>query len=153
MVDKDAYFEKLVNTIKDFGYHITFVYPTKDDKDKSFFCYSTGIYETYGMPELIISSLPQGLSSQIMENYISLFKNSQEIPTNQKLAGLWEQFPVYLIETLNSELAEYVLSSFWYYKEREFKYFQVIFPDTQGYFPNENGYSYDQEILGNFPKF
>ena len=45
---------------------------------------------------------------------------------------------------------DYVLSSLRFYGDKEFKYVQLVYPDTNGRFPNDAGYDYDQVIVGEF---
>ncbi|AMM50956.1 hypothetical protein TH61_06865 [Rufibacter sp. DG15C] len=142
----ERYFEKLNENIKEYGYHLTYV----SASDSPSFCYSTGIYSTYNIPEVFISSLPQGLCSEIIENYVEAFKDGKGIPLNEKLSFLTVRFPVYLINVPVSALKEYVLSSVKIYGDEKYKYLQVIYPDTEGNFPNDVGYDYDQEIMGKF---
>ncbi|ALJ00743.1 DUF4262 domain-containing protein [Rufibacter tibetensis] len=142
------YFEKLNNNIKEYGYHVTNIL----ESDSPGFCYSTGIYQTYKIPEIFISSLPKGLCSEIIENYVEAFKDGKEISLNEKLNFLTDRFPVYLIDVPITNLKEYVLSSIKIYGDKEFKYLQVIYPDIEGIFPNEAGYDYDQDIMGALKK-
>lgn len=138
------YFKKLDQNIKKNGYQLTCI----SSNGSPGYCYSTGIYRTFNIPELFISSLPQGLCSQIVENYVEAFKQSKEIPLNKNLNFLTDRFPIYLIEVPVSNLKDYVLSSIRIYENADYKYLQVIYPDTKGNFPNEEGYDYDQEIKG-----
>lgn len=140
------YFEKVEKSIKEHGYNLTNVFASKDSPS---FCYSTGIYKNYKLPELFISSLPPGLCDQLTASYIKSFKDKQTIPLNIKL-DLIDRFPVYLIDVPTSKLTDYVLTSIRFYKDEDYKYLQIIFPDTMGRFPNEVGYDYDQEIMGQF---
>ena len=68
------YFEKLNDNIKRQGYQLTYV----SSSDSPDFCYSTGIYRTFNIPELFISSLPQGICSDITLNYIEALKDKKE---------------------------------------------------------------------------
>lgn len=147
MTDEEikAYFDKVDDNIKTFGYHLTYVF----GKDTPSFCYSTGIYKNFNIPEIFISSLPQGLSSELIENCVKSFNVNQPIPLNEKLDYLIDRFPVYLIEVPILNVTEYVLSSIRFYKDEEYKYLQVIYP-PEGNFPNDIGYDYDQEIMGVF---
>jgi Domain of unknown function (DUF4262) len=149
MTDKQRkeYFDKVDKNIKESGYHLTNVFASKNSP--SFF-YSTGIYKTFGIPEIFISSLPSGLCSELVRNYVKSFKDKQVIPLNEKLDYLSDRFSVYLIEVATSKLSDYVLSSVRLYKDEDYKYLQIIFPDTKGCFPNDIGYNYDQEIIGKF---
>ena len=143
-----AYFDHVNANIEKFGYHLTYV----SAKDTPSFCYSTGIYKNFNIPEIFISSLPQGLCSELIENYVNEFQEKEHIPLNEKLDYLIDRFPVYLIEVPILNLQEYVLSSIRFYKKEDYKYIQIIYPDTKGNFPNDSGYDYDQEILGEFNK-
>lgn len=141
---KIEYHKKVNENIRKFGYHLTFVF---DDKSSSF-CYSTGIYKSFNIPEIFISSLPQNLSFELIKNYVELFKETKNIYLNKKIDNLSDRFPVYLIEVPISNLIDYVLSSIKFYKSEDYKYLQLIYPDTEGRFPREFGYDYDQEIMG-----
>ena len=142
---KKEYFKKVDDHITEFGYHSTFVFT---DKTTPSFCYSTGIFKSFNIPEIFISSLPENLSFEIIRNYIKLFKGTTDIPLNTKIDNLIDRFPIILIDTPISKLTEYVLTSFRFYQNDTFKYLQLVFPDTKGHFPNDEGYNYDQEIMG-----
>jgi hypothetical protein len=141
---KEDYREKVYENIKKYGYHITFVF---DDKLPSF-CYSTGVYKSFWIPEIFISALPQNLSFELVKNYVEKFKNSKAIPLNEKIDEISDRFPVYLIEVPIENLKEYAISSIRVYGNERYEYVQLIYPDTKGRFPNESGYNYDQEIMG-----
>ncbi|MBL0745652.1 DUF4262 domain-containing protein [Chryseolinea lacunae] len=141
------YFDKVDKNINEFGYHLTNVF---ESKERPSFFYSTGIYKSFNLPEIFIPSLPHGLCCEIADNYVKAFKDKRVVPRNEKLQHLSGRFPIFLIDVPTSRLTDYVLSSVWYYKDGNYEYVQVIYPDTQGHFPNDAGYDYDQEILGEF---
>lgn len=141
---KDKYFKKVNDNIEKFGFHMTYV---MEEAGFTPFGYSTGIYKNFGVPEIFISGLPNGLTAELISNYAKRFK-FKEVPLNKKIDDLIDRFPVYFIEVENDKLTEYTLSSFKFYENSEFKYLQLIFPDLNGIFPNELEYDYDQKILG-----
>ena len=143
---KKEYFEKVDENIKKIGYNMTFVFA---DKTPSF-CYSTGVYKSFGIPEIFISSLPENLSFELVKNYVDKFKESKSMELNEKLDDLCDRFPVYLIDVPTDKLKDYVLTSIRVYDGEKYKYIQLIYPDTEGHFPNDLGYNYDQEIFGEF---
>lgn len=128
------------------GYHLTHVYAN----ESSSFIYSTGITRTYGLPEVFISSLPPGLSGDFVSSYISRFSKSG-LSTNCLVPsdGI-APFDYYLIRVKKGKLDEYVLASIKFYDSAPFEYLQIVFPDTNMKFPHEEGYDYDQEILGDY---
>src|SRR5688500_9202340 len=142
--EKKEYHKKVDDCITEFGYYSTFVF----DKTKPAFCYSTGIFKSFNIPEIFISSLPQNLSFEIIGKYINLFRGTSDIPLNTKIDNLTDRFPIILIHTPISKLTEYVLTSSRFYKNDTFDYLQLVYPDTKGHFPNDEGYNYDQEIMG-----
>jgi hypothetical protein len=143
---KKEYHAQVDENIKKVGYHITFVFA---DKAPSF-CYSTGMYKSFGIPEIFISSLPQNLSFKLVENYLNKFKELKSIQLNKKIDDLTDRFPIYLIDVPIDILKDYVLSTIRLYNCEEYKYVQLIYPDTNGRFPNDLNYDYDQEIMGVF---
>lgn len=148
---KAVYFDKIQSNIAEYGYHLTHVSGNRRDEEfEPSFCYSTGISETYGIPEIFISSLPAGLCSSLIKAYIERFTLTKAIVSYEKLQLLDDWFAVYLCEVENSHLTEYALSTFKFYPSNEFSYLQLVFPDTNGLFPNETGYDYDQVLLTDF---
>jgi len=142
------YFEMVDKNIKDHGFHVTYVL---EEKDFTPFGYSTGLYITTGIPEVFVSGLPNGLTNTLITNYAKIFKD-QEITFYQKSNDLIDRFPVYLIPVDTSALKEKVLSSYRLYDGPKFESIQIIYPDLNGYFPEDKDYDYDMEIFGNIKK-
>ncbi len=140
----EKYFKTVNQNISKSGFHTTYV---MENIDFTPFGYSTGIYENFKIPELIISGLPNGLTTELIKNYSKKYRFGT-VPLNKKIHDLIDRFPVYLIEVQNESLTEYVLSSIKYYHNKKYKYLQLIFPDLNGHFPNEPDYDYDQKIFG-----
>ena len=143
-IQKEKYFKKVNDNIEKFGFHMTFV---MEETGFTPFGYSTGIYKNFEIPEIFISGLPNGLTAELISNYVKRFK-FKEVPLNKKIDDLIDRFPIYFIQVKNENLTEYTLSSFKFYENSDFKYLQLIFPDLNGFFPNESEYDYDQKILG-----
>ena len=131
--------------IKSHGFHATYVVC----EDSPPYCYSTGIYETHGIPEIVISSLPPNLSYELIALYIMRFAENAPV-TNSRVRKRDERFDYYLIPVDLNRVREYVLATFKYYESDVFEYLQLIYPDAAGLFPHEDGYDYDQEILGDY---
>ncbi|WP_230392481.1 DUF4262 domain-containing protein [Flavobacterium sp. LC2016-01] len=143
---KEVYFKKVYDNIKNFGYHTTSV---AEEVNFTPFTYSTGLFKNFEIPELFISGLGPNLSGEIIKKYAEKYR-SKEIPLNKKIVDLIDTFPVYFIKVNKIDLAEYTLSSINYYENENYEYLQLIFPDLNGKFPNEANYEYDQQIIGKF---
>lgn len=143
---KEEYFKNVYDNIEKQGFHTTSVL---EEKDFTPYPYSTGIYKNFKIPELIISGLGSNFSTELINNYVEKYK-FKEIPINKMIDDFTERFPVYFIEVNNQNIKDYTLSSIKYYENKEYIYIQLIFPDLNINFPNEENYDYDQEIFGKF---
>ena len=141
---KRFFLKRIDDDIEKYGYHVTYV---MEEKDFTPFGYSTGLYKSFGIPEVFVSGLPNGLTNTLITNYAEIFKD-KSIPFNEKLDNLIERFLVYLIPIESSILEEKVLASVRLYDGINFDSVQVIYPDLNGFFPGEEGYDYDMEIMG-----
>ena len=83
------------NVVK-YGFHATYVADTEGEETGPSFTYSTGIYETYGIPEIIISSLPPNLSHELITQYIHRFQASGPL-IDQRINKKNERFDYYLV--------------------------------------------------------
>ena len=141
---KRQYLEMIDNNIKKNGFHVTYVL---EEKDFTPFGYSTGLYKNFGIPEVFVSGLPNGLTNTLITNYAEIFKE-KKIPLYEKLDSIIDRFMVYLIPVDSSSLEEKVLASYRLYNGASFESIQIIYPDLNGYFPEEKKYNYDMEIFG-----
>ena len=141
---KRLFLKRIDDDIEKYGYHVTYV---MEKKDFTPFGYSTGLYKNFGIPEVFVSGLPNGLTNTLITNYAEIFKD-KSIPFNEKLDNLIDRFLVYLIPVETSLIEEKVLASLRLYDGIGFDSVQVIYPDLNGLFPGEVGYDYDMEIFG-----
>lgn len=141
---KRLFLKRIDDDIEKYGYHVTYI---MEEKDFTPFGYSTGLYKNFGIPEVYVSGLPNGLTNTLITNYAEIFKD-KSIPFNEKLDNLIDRFLVYLIPVETSLIEEKVLSSLRLYDGIGFDSVQVIYPDLNGLFPGEEGYDYDMEIFG-----
>lgn len=140
------YAAKVRENVATHGFHITHV----DCRDSPSFCYSTGIWKTFSIPEIFISSLPPNLSHQLISQYVKRHSAAGP-PLNQRVTAIDERFDYFLIPVALDRLENYVLASMKFYGDKPFDHLQLIYPDAELRFPNEAGYDYDQEIMGQFP--
>ena len=141
------YAKRVRNSVARNGFHTTTVGAGDDVPG---FTYSTGIYESYGIPEIIISALPPNLSHELITQYVDRFRKTGPI-IGKRITAKKERFDYYLVCVPLVRIQDYVLATIKYYGKAPFKYLQLIYPDTELLFPDEEGYDYDQELFGAFP--
>lgn len=139
------YAKQVRKNVETHGFHVTYV----SSEDSPSFCYSTGIFQSFGIPELFVSALPPQLSHELITQYAKRH-SAEGPPVDKRIAAIDERFDYYLINVDPDRLVEYALASFRFYGEDPFETLQLIYPDTEMRFPHEPGYDYDQEILGSF---
>jgi hypothetical protein len=141
------YAKRVRDSIAQNGFHTTSV---GEGDDKPGFSYSTGIYKSYAIPELIISALPPNLSHELIAQYVDRFRATGPI-VGKRIAAEQERFDYYLVPVPLVRIQDYVLATIKYYGSAPFEYLQLIYPDADLLFPDEEGYDYDQELFGAFP--
>lgn len=140
------YAKRVRDSVAQNGFHVTSV----GEGEEPEFSYSTGIYESYGIPEIIISALPPNLSHELISQYINRFRKSGPI-VGKRITAKKERFDYYLVRVPLKRIQDYVLATIKYYGKSPFEFLQLIYPDTDLLFPDEEGYDYDQELFGAFP--
>ena len=140
------YAKRVRDSVARNGFHTTSV----GAGEKPAFSYSTGIYESYAIPEIIISALPPNLSQELISQYVDRFRATGPI-IGERITAAKERFDYYLVPVPFVRVQDYVLATIKYYGSDPFELLQLIYPDTELLFPGEDGYDYDQELFGAFP--
>jgi hypothetical protein len=86
----------------------------------------------------------------LIAQYVDRFQATGPI-IGQRITAKQERFDYYLVRVPLVRIQEYVLATVKYYGKAPFEYLQLIYPDTELLFPDEEGYDYDQELFGKFP--
>ncbi|MGE9271225.1 MAG: DUF4262 domain-containing protein [Verrucomicrobiales bacterium] len=140
------YAQTVREDVEKHGFHVTYVGAGADPS----FGYSIGLFETFDLPEVIVSSLPPRLTHQLISQYVERFMGRQ-VPLEQRIAAVDERFDYYLIPVEKALICDRVLAAREFYGDRAFDYVQIVYPDITMKFPDEEGYDYDQELFGAFP--
>ena len=140
------YAKRVRDSVARNGFHITSV----GAEEEPGFTYSTGIYKTYAIPEIIISALPPNLSAELISQYVDRFRATGPL-VGERITAAKERFDYYLVPVPLVRIQDCVLATIKYYGSDAFEFLQLVYPDTELLFPGEEGYDYDQELFGAFP--
>jgi hypothetical protein len=140
------YAKRVRDSIARKGFHTTSV----GAGEKPAFSYSTGIYESHAIPEIIISALSPNLSHELISQYVERFRATGPL-IGERVTAAKERFDYYLVPVPFVRIKDYVLATIKYYGKEPFDFVQLVYPDTNLLFPGEEGYVYDQELFGAFP--
>lgn len=104
------------------------------------FTYSTGFYAHTGFPEIIVFSLPEAVSRDILwDIYRDSRAGNAPMPLT-KTAGIFGNQPAVFLPVKQAAYTKYLGFSRWFYDDNDFPCLQLVWPDREGLFPWENGF-------------
>lgn len=104
--------------------------------------YSTGMYDTWGQPEIIMTGFPSGLAGSILDDVADLYKDGESIVPDQRTPGLiGNDIDVIFRPVTDVWVRRLMLRSLWFYgQDAAFPVLQCICPDFENRFPWEPGF-------------
>lgn len=126
---------KIVENIDKFNCHVTSVFDPRGEALS--FTYSTGLFKTLDVPELIIVGLSSELAHSIVNNYRDRVKAGEKFELNEFYSDFLDGFDITFHEVSESNKNEFMLSSVWFY-DCGFNAIQLVFPTTDGVWPWES---------------
>ena len=127
--------KEIVAKVRKHGWFCTSVFAEEGSLG---FSYSTGFWVNLGRPELLIFSVPPEMAHAVLWAFYRAPVEGTW-PIGEPLSGFVENLPVMLMPVAKAHYATYPLSSRWFYGGEEFPALQVVWPDTEGRFPWEEG--------------
>lgn len=112
-----------------FGTHI------REDADGPGFSYTTGFWQRFEFPELILFSLPKEVSQDIFWSFFHDLTAQKRFPENEPISDVLNGYDVLMREVRSERFAEFFGWNRWFYGGDNFKANQVFFPDKSGRFP------------------
>lgn len=112
-----------------FGTHVL------EDAEGPGFSYTTGLWQRFEFPELILFSLPKELAHNIFWNFFHDLEARKQFPVGAPISEVLDGFDAIIKEVRPDHFAEYLGWNRWFYGGDSFKACQVFFPDKFGRFP------------------
>lgn len=126
---------KALADIAEYGLHVISV---MEDGASPSFTYSLGIEQSLGLPELIIMGLKAGVAHAAINECYRQMKADPSIGPGSRIGGLLGGgFECLIGEVAPERAKQYLCWASWLYKEKGFRAYQIIFPNTSGAFPWE----------------
>ncbi len=146
----DGHEDVVLDHVRRFGWHVAGV---EEGESGPAFAYSIGAFQSFGLPEIILFGLPMKSMQSIINVCVDEFKAAGGPPKlGEPVQGILEGFPVVFRKVGEDYFRGYLGYALWFYKGRDFPVLQCIWPDKQGRFPWETGFSEDllpqQPLLG-----
>jgi len=137
--------QRILDDVEQFGWHIICVGPAADSDDpEEWFAYTIGLSKTFGWSELICFGLDLQVMGNLLNDAVEECRTTKVEPSHGlTLRNVIQGFPAKLVH--NDTLAdEYVNSALWFARHEGVSrptVLQLLWPDRDGYFPDESGCS------------
>jgi len=105
--------------------------------------YSTGLFDTYGQPEIILTGFPAGLAQFIVNEVGRCYLDGKRIEIDQRTEGfIGNNIDVIFKPVAKVWVNRLMLRTLWYYGNDDFPVLQCICPDFQNRFPWEEDFDF-----------
>lgn len=136
-----------LSQLREHGWFGTRVFdPEKEEPD---FTYSTGFFQGLGHPEVIIFSLPQKLSHDILWDIYRDIREGKIPKPGARISGIFGNHQAVFLPVSRDFYADHLGWSRWFYRGDDFPCLQLVWPDPEGMFPWES--HFDPEFAGDQP--
>ena len=133
--------QKIVDDVKEFGWHVTCVGPAVDSDDpEEWFAYTVGLTKTFGWPELICFGLDLQVMAGLLNDAVDECRQRDIEPSpGLILNDVIEGYPARL-EIPMPMADHYVNSARWFARMEGLPtpgVLQLFWPDQNGHFPDD----------------
>jgi hypothetical protein len=125
---------KFLQSIEKFGWHVMRVVPHEGEQGDSF-AYSTGLFYSFGHPEVILFNLPLSAMTTIVNTIGRIVKSGQKFAGGLNCGDLLNNYECAFRAVDLSHYREYLGFSLWFYEGPKFPALQVFWPDKFHHFP------------------
>ena len=144
--ERDA---RLLQTLEQWGWFVTKVGGTDSEPP---FAYSMGLYENFKHPEIILFGLDFEVMHRLINGAAKRIQQGQRYAERHRYDDLIEGYPCEFHKVNPSRYDGLLNYAIWYYRGEAFPALQLIWPDSAGLFPWEDGFAESvrkkQPILG-----
>ena len=130
--------QKVIDDVAKYRWHVVKV---MEDSQGPAFAYSVGLYQTFKHPEIIVVGLPPDWMHQIANNAGFAIRGGARFEDGVRSGEILEKSEVTFREVLRAHYHDYLGIALWFYKKHHFPTLQCLWPDRDGRFPWDEGYS------------
>lgn len=135
----NEYERDLLNDVRLSGWRLTSVLPDYEEGDPGF-SYTTGMCLAVASPEIIVHGLSGELVCRLIWDLHDQMRAGRVFSAGTPELGLVSDAPVYFFPVGQAGIDEFMLSSKWFYRDRPFPAWQMVWPDQAGTFPWQAGF-------------
>jgi hypothetical protein len=131
-IAEDQSEQKVLDDIATFGWHCVQIFAEGDEPG---YCFTVGLFQSFGHPELIIFGLKARVAHQILCLVVDAAKAGSPLDLSLPTDALIEGYSCCFVEVPRHEYDSYVGFAQWYYLGNSFPLYQVVWPSRTGLFP------------------
>jgi hypothetical protein len=138
-VAADEHDRKLLSDIERFGWHVLKI---MGDETGPEYCFSVGLYYTFGHPEILVMGLSHSVGHQFINLAAGHIANGRVFRPGERTDDLAQGFASTFVPVSINHYQEYLGYAIWFYRQlkQPFPVLQLVWPDKQGRFPRESDY-------------
>lgn len=126
--------EKFLSIIETHGWHVTGVFNGQGDSGPEW-SYSTGLFHSYGHPEILIVGLDLKNMQKIINNIGSKVKRGKTFEPGNEYFDILANYGCQFREVEKSQYRPYLGWAIWFYENGPFPVLQCFWPDREGIYP------------------
>lgn len=130
-----------IDIIKKHGWTVMKIMDSLDTlTEEPNFAYSIGMYETFGLPEIVIIGLKPELQHALINNIGESYREGIKFKSGTFQKDIIANFDCLIVEVEKKYHEDYFGRALWYYGHDNFPVYQIVYPTTKGIFPWEKGF-------------
>jgi len=134
----DEHEQKFVSEIRKHGWFGTSVF---GDEEGPGFSYTTGFWLRFKFPEVITLSLKREIAHDTFWYMYRTLENGELFVIGEPIATIFENGKAALLPVSERQFKDHLGWSRWFYGGDAFRCVQLVWPDPNGLFPWQTGYS------------
>ena len=138
-VAEDDHDRKLLSDVAAYGWHVPYILA---DENGPAYSFSVGLYLKFEHPEILVMGLSQPAAVQLINLAGRYISSGRVFRPQERTHDLAEGFACSFVPIIVDHYRHYLGYCIWFYRtlKQPFPAIQLVWPDTEGRFPWENGY-------------
>jgi hypothetical protein len=131
-VAKDEPERIVLSNIREFGWHCVNVI---EDDGHPPWSFTIGFYETWNHPELIVIGRSRATAHHILQTIATQIENGDSPNLADPEPSILLGMRCHFLEVNPRYYSDYVGFALWYYRNRRFPLYQIVWPNHEGLYP------------------
>ena len=132
MNEYEEFNKELDKSIAEYGWHVIKVMA---DEEGPGFCFSVGLFKSFGHPEIIIVGLDLDLGHELINLMGDEIREGVKFEAGQYYDDIIEEYSCYMLEVSKENYEGWLGTAIGYYQSEDFPVLQCIYPTVDNVYP------------------